>query len=546
MLRSVVGRGRSRLLLSPKTTTTNQAASCLYSSLTFSNEEAEFANRKAQITKTHKTYYPTLTQLRDLKPTLRIPQFIDKYRHHQWDETKRTNELYALEGKITSIRKSGKGMIFIDIVQDFQKVQLVLSNKAMGLSKEEFALKHDVFKSGDFIHAIGWPGITNVGELSLKLNQVMKLASPTLHPLPPKLTDPEKRHRNRVVDFLVNSRSREIIIMKSMVVSSIRKFLNQRGFLEVATPIISNSSKGANATPFSTGSKHLKDKQGKVIDLQLRVAPELWLKKLIIGGFDRVYEIGSNFRNEGIDGTHNPEFTSCEFYQTFTDLEELMQMTEDLFQSVLREVEHLPVVKPQLETLNKGFSQFQKLEFIPAIEQQTNLPLPEDLTVESLTSYFHQLQLPLPPIKSMPHLLDTLSSTYLEPLCVGPTFIYHQPSIMSPLSKSTIVPYGTRQYDISRRFELFINGKEFVNAYEEENSPYDQLSKFQTQQMLRDQHHDPETIVPDYKFLQAMEYGMPPTGGWGLGLERFVMLLCGEKRIEEVLSFGTLPDVIKQ
>ncbi|KAH3680075.1 hypothetical protein WICPIJ_008393 [Wickerhamomyces pijperi] len=519
------------------------------SSLNFTNEETEFANRKAQIFERHESYYPTLQQLREVPPT-RVPQFIEKFHDYQWDTDKLSlDEIYSLEGKISSIRKSGKGMMFIDIVQDFQKVQLVLSNKMMNLSRDQFTSTHDFFKKGDFVHAMGFPGTTKVGELSLKLTKSLQIAAPTLHPLPPKLTDPEKRHHNRVVDYLVNKRSQQIIILKSQVISSIRSFLNERQFLEVSTPIISNSTKGANATPFSTSSKHLKDNHtGELVDLQLRVAPELWLKKLIIGGFDKVYEIGSNFRNEGIDGTHNPEFTTCEFYQTFTDLHELMKMTEKLFQGILKDVSGNEVVKPQLDVLSNGFSQFQKLEFIPAIEQQTKFPLPEQLTVDSLTEYFHRIQLPLPKIKSVPHLLDTLSSTYLEPLCTSsPTFIYNQPSIMSPLAKSSMVKYPNgKTYDISRRFELFINGKEFVNAYEEENCPVDQLEKFKLQQMLKDQFKDDETIVPDYKFLQTMEWGMPPTGGWGLGIDRLCMLLAGESRIEEVLTFGTLPDVIKQ
>ncbi|KAH3677613.1 hypothetical protein WICMUC_001716 [Wickerhamomyces mucosus] len=513
-----------------------------YSSLSFNNEEAEFANRKKKILEFHKQYYPTLSQIRDISPT-RIPEFRSIFQNHQWDESKRIKELYSIEGKISSIRKSGKGMIFIDVIQDFEKIQLVLSNKFIGIDKNEFGSIHEFFKPGDFINAVGYPGITNVGELSLKCSKVLKLASPTLHPLPPKLTDSEKRHHNKVVDYLVNKKSQQHIIIKSLVVSSIRKFLDNRGFIEVTTPIISNSTKGANATPFITSSKYLKDNTGKEIDLQLRVAPELWLKKLIIGGFDKVYEIGSNFRNEGIDATHNPEFTTCEFYQTFTDLEELMKLSELLLQSVLKGVNKsisIPVSRMP------NFEKFEKLEFIPTIESITGETFPAELSVEALLQYFDKIELSYPKTKSVPHLLDKLSSKYLEPLCINPTFIYHQPSIMSPLSKSISIKYGEREYEISRRFELFINGKEFINAYEEENSPFDQDAKFKLQQHLKDEYNDDETIVPDHKFLKAMEWGMPPTGGWGLGIDRLCMLLVDEQRIEEVLTFGTIPDVIRQ
>lgn len=517
------------------------------SSLTFDKEEVEFANRKGIIQQDASKYYKPLSDVRYNNVTrLRIPEFREKFTNYKFpDATNRIEELFTVEGKIHSIRKSGKGMIFIDLIQDHEKVQLVLMNKLVGISKDEFAEHHELFKRGDFIVAKGYPGTTNVGELSLKCTESLKLAAPTLHPLPPKLTNPEKRHLNRIVDYLVNPETQQVMITRSKIIASLRRFLGDRGFLEVSTPIIANSSKGANATPFITHSHHLKDsKSEKPIDLQLRVAPELWLKKLIIGGFDKVFEIGTVFRNEGIDGTHNCEFTTCEFYQTFTTLEELMELTENYFQEVARDLKDLSLAKETSDLILN--TPFKKLEFIPTIESATGVPLPSKLTPESLLDYYNQIGLSPPPIKSTPQLLDKLSSTYIEPLCTTPTFIYHQPSIMSPLAKSTDLTYYDSTYSISRRFELFIKGKEFVNAYEEENSPFEQTEKFKLQQSLKDQFHDEESLIPDEKYTRAMEWGMPPTGGWGIGIDRLVMLFTGKDRIEEVLTFGTLTDVVRQ
>ena len=516
-----------------------------HSSSLAEQEKAEFANRRNKILQDPDQYYKTLTDLRNSNvERLRIPQFREKFANYQWPENHRIDELYSIEGKIHSIRKSGKGMVFVDVVQDFTKVQLVLMNKLIGITKDEMGQHHDFFKQGDYIIANGYPGITNVGELSIKCTEVLRLASPSLYPIPTKFTHSDKRNHNRVVDFLANKNAQDSIIIRSKVINTLRSFLTDRGFLEVSTPIIATSSKGANATPFITHSKHMKDSNEKPLDLQLRVAPELWLKKMIIGGFDKVFEIGPVFRNEGIDSTHNCEFTTCEFYQSFTTLEELMELTELFFQNVSSTLKQFPQALQISESL---FDEpFQKLEFIPTIEQQTGVDLPLKLTPTSLATYFQSIKLEPPTIKSTPHYLDKLSSSFIEPLCNKPTFIYHQPSIMSPLAKSTTLTYGDRTYSISRRFELFIKGKEYVNAYEEENSPFEQELKFKQQQRFKNDYNDEESMVPDDAYIKAMEWGMPPTGGWGIGIDRLCMLFSGNERIEEVLTFGTLTDVVKQ
>lgn len=533
-------------------------------------DEADFAHRKQIISSLSikdqiLNYYPNIQDIKfqDASVTnniLNINKFRLKYENFfkaTENETVKTltNDKIVVFGKINSIRKSGKGMLFIDITENDYKLQLVLHHKLMSLTKDEFSSIHSIFKPGDFISSIGHPGRTNVGELSLKLTNPLKLASPSLHPLPPRLTDQSKINNNRVIDYLVNKKSRDVIKLRSKIIKTIRSYFESQDFIEVSTPIIGQGNTGANATPFITQSMHIRDKlTDKPIELNLRVAPELWLKRLIISGFDKIFEIGKNFRNEGIDSTHNPEFTSCEFYKTFTSLEELMNITEELFIKIINEILKDPIFKDIshniceniLKDLSQNEFKFNKIDFIKQIEIETKLSLPKILNSKNLIEYYNKLNIKLPNSNlSEFQLLDNLSSIYLEPLCKNiPTFIYNQPEIMSPLAKSKIDL--ERNYNISNRFEMFINGKEYVNAYEEENNPFAQKLKFEQQLKLKDEFNDQECIIPDYKYVESMEWGMPPTGGWGLGIDRLVMLLSGSERIENVLSFGKLNDVLRQ
>lgn len=511
-------------------------------------EESDFAFRKDSIKQLetweqdHK-HYPVLVQ----SPSMRVPNFREKYA-----SLKETLDCpTVLSGKISSIRKAGKGSMFVDIIQDNVKVQLIVNHKVMCMEKPDFIEHHSHFRPGDQIIAKGLPGVTMVGELSLKLKSPLVLASPSLHPLPPKLTDTAKINSNRVVDYLVNAKSKQVILTRSKVISNIRRFFEDKGFVEVETPIISSGNTGANATPFLTSSVHIKDNDQKLKELSLRVAPELWLKKMIISGFDQIFEISKVFRNEGVDSTHNPEFTTCEFYRTFTNLDDLMQITEELFLFIINDLKNNPkfeITHTKCQQLldviqNEGQGHFKKIDFINELESQTGSKLPAELTSESLIAYHEQIGLALPKILSENQLLDNLSSTYLEPLCGQlPTFIYNLPEILSPLAKSSL---DSSKRPISNRFELYINGKEYVNAYEEENNPFKQELKFKSQLLQKDQFNDEESIIPDYKFVEFMEWGMPPTGGWGLGIDRLVMLLTESERIDNVLPFGKLPDVLK-
>lgn len=323
---------------------------------------------------------------------------------------------------------------------------------------------------------------------------------------------------------------------------SIRNFLVEDDFLEVQTPILARSAGGAVARPFETFASEFPDKS-----LSLRIAPEIWLKRLIIGGMDRVFEIGPVFRNEGIDGTHNPEFYTCEFYKAFANLEDLMQMTEKMIARLVAHInDQVSSNLTSLTPLDPALfdSPFNRIEFIPAIESAISTKLPDLSSPNAqadLIALFTQLSLPLPASPTLPRLLDKLSSTYLEPLCTTPTFITHHPSILAPLAKSFTCP--TTNQLISARAELFISSREIANMYEEENSPLEQKRKFIEQKQWIDTLGEERGEV-DENYVEAMEWGLPPTGGWGMGLDRVVMLLAGRERIADVMSFGSLRNVV--
>ncbi|GEQ66560.1 hypothetical protein JCM33374_g223 [Metschnikowia sp. JCM 33374] len=518
-------------------------------------ESVNYANRKQLISQQPHSYYPTIRELRTDTPILRVSDFVEKYARVPPTDLneKQNSQIYQLEGKVRSIRKSGKGLYFIDLVQDEVKVQIYASNKLLGLSKDEFADVHMFIRKGDHVTCVGNPYKTNVGELTLRATSAIRVATPCLNSvtLPDKVRDRSLINGNRVMNYLVDDKSKQRIYVKSAVTQAIRNFFLTDNFIEVQTPILSGAGTGANAEPFYTSSKAAQTEK-----LQLRVAPELWLKKLVISGFDKVFEIGMNFRNEGIDATHNPEFLTCEFYRSYTNLSQLMQITEDLFGFIYHELEKksgtlsiLQQTLPDLTALSRGG--YHKIEFIPGIEEKTGVKLPARLDAESLLDYYNQIGLDVPSQKNPSNLLDNLSGLFLESISKEyrncPVFIFNQPSIMSPLAKSSKISYGEgREYDISLRFEMFINGKEFVNSYEEENSPFCQRDKFLLQQTNKKDFHDNESLIPDWNYVKSMEYGLPPTGGWGCGIDRLSMLFSGASRIEDVLTFGTLRDVIRQ
>ncbi|MCJ1360412.1 MAG: hypothetical protein MMC33_010417 [Icmadophila ericetorum] len=396
-----------------------------------------------------------------------------------------------------------------------------------------------MLRRGDIISLKGFPHRTRRGELSVVLSELPHILSPCLHPLPTELLNRETKIRHRYVDFLVNPRTAHILRLKAAVIEYLRSYLAADGQVEIQTPILADEAGGAVARPFQTSATEFPDRE-----LSLRIAPELWLKRLVIGGFDRVFEIGPSFRNEGLDSTHNPEFTTCEFYRTYTDLEDLMNLTENLLLGIAT---HVAQASADLSfTLNrpaiKFADKFARLDFVSGIEAATNRSLPSFKSPDALgqvARYLQECSMQLPANPTLPRLLDHLSSQLLEPQCMQPTWITNYPECLSPLAKS--IDHPTRNQRVSARAELFVNGQEIVNTYEEENSPFEQRRKFVEQLEYRADGNDKKI---DEEYLAALEWGLPPTGGWGCGVDRLTMLMLGTERIGDVLSFGNLRNVV--
>lgn len=389
--------------------------------------------------------------------------------------------------------------------------------------------------------------------------------------VPEKLTDPKTKMQERHVDMLVNRQSIDVLRLRSEITRHMREHFHSRRFLEFQTPILAENAGGAVARPFVTQASEFRNK-----DLALRIAPELWLKRLVVGGVDRVFEIGPAFRNEGVDATHNPEFTMCEFYSAYSNLADLIRETEELLCSLAEHTQKL--ISTQLTSLppvdlSRFGRPFRQVEFVPALEEATGLRLPKLSAEGALPELLAIMKLadiniPGETPTSLSKLLDRLAAIYLEPLSFEePILITHHPACMSPLAKSFVCPQ-TYQL-VSARAELFIGGRELANMYEEENDPEAQRRKlFEHRHLVNDSSGgvtiempegaeediaaavenmvvDEEESAPlDQSYVKALDYGLPPTGGWGCGVERLVMLFSGANRISDCLSFGTLRNVV--
>lgn len=507
-----------------------------------SNDEAtDFVQRNRELQAQYDQLYPLIGSSKH--PVLRIPEVVAKYSAVEHSPNPFT-PLIQVHGRIQSIRRSGKGLIFIDLIEDSTKIQIVLNAKRLDIDPEKFRNHHALLRRGDIIGIEGQAWRTKSGQLSVLASQSVRLLAPCLHPLPINQLSEVTRSHNRVVDLLVNERAKQILQCRATIIRYIRDFFYSRGFLEVQTPVLSGQAGGATARPFTTQSNAL-DTDGKTLELALRIAPELWLKRLVIGGVEKVFEIGQCFRNEGIDATHNPEFTTCEFYQSYANLDDLIHLTETLLQGLLRELQQQcmdTAFHDHISALTTSFVTFKKIDFISCLEAKTGVPLPTDLSdTDELLLYYDQILMDKPPTpQSASKLLDALAAKYIEPDCSVPTFIINHPKVMAPLAKSTVTTINGRPREVSRRFELFIENKEFVNAYEEENSPSIQANNLQLQSKDRLDFKDVEAPVPDLGYIEALEWGLPPTGGWGMGIDRLCMLITGTARIDQVMSFGGL------
>jgi lysyl-tRNA synthetase class 2 len=434
----------------------------------------------------------------------------------------REESIYTLAGRIMSRRDFGKAS-FIHIKDSTGRIQAyVRKNKISDKEFETFKL----IDIGDFIGITGSFFRTRTGELTLLAEDITLLAK-SLRPLPEKwhgLTDVETRYRQRYLDLISNDSIKELFVLRSRIIQAIRHFFIKKDFLEVETPMMQPIPGGATARPFKTYHNALG------MDLYLRVAPELYLKRLVVGGLERVFEINRNFRNEGISVKHNPEFTMLEFYMAYATYDDLMGLTEALFNYVLQKIFSDNVIKYQGKTIDFSppwprISLFDALKDIGGVEEEILE------TEESAAGFAEECQISLSERDSHGQILTRLFDHLVEPQLVTPTFITGYPTEVSPLSRR-----NDDNPDITDRFELFIGGKEIANAFTELNDPVDQRRRFEYQMSLREAG-DEEAQFMDEDFLTAMEYGMPPTAGEGIGIDRVVMLLTDSASIRDVILF---------
>lgn len=430
-------------------------------------------------------------------------------------------------GRLMAIRRMGKAS-FVNIKDEYGTIQAWLGRDVVGEHS------YEVFKLSDLGDIVGLKGTlmkSRTGELTIRVTEFTHITK-CLKPLPEKfhgLTDTEERYRKRYLDLIVNDDSRRIAIMRPAIVKEIRRFCDDLGFVEVETPILSPIAGGAAARPFITHHNTL-DK-----DFYLRIATELNLKKAMIGGIDRVYEIGRIFRNEGIDTRHNPEFTTIELYQAYGDLRSMMEWTENLLRDLCRTI--LQKEKITWGELELDFSKpFRSISMCDAIKEAVGIDFTKEMSFEEAVALAKEHHVPLQESwNSVGYIIQAFFDEFVEKTLIQPTFIHTYPIEVSPLTKKTEDP---RFVD---RFEIFIAGMEFGNAYSELNNPFDQRERFEAQLAARNRGDD-EAESMDLSFLDAMRYGMPPAGGIGVGIDRLCMMLCNVDNIREVLLFPTMRD----
>ena len=437
----------------------------------------------------------------------------------------------SIAGRIMAIRKMGKAS-FSQLMDSDGKIQIFIKKDNIGDESYEHFKLLDI---GDHIGVTGKVFTTKTGEISINAKQILIL-SKSIRPLPivkekdgqlyDAFRDKEQRYRSRHLDLILNPSVKETFIKRSKIIKQIRLYLDQKEFLEVETPILQPIYGGANAKPFTTYHNSLNQ------NLYLRIADELYLKRLIIGGFDKVYEMSKDFRNEGMDRSHNPEFTMLEFYWAYADYKDCMDLVEDMIKVVSDNIGSLIT---EWDGKKFDFSKpFHRVPFFELLENETGHDLRGKKNSE-LKEVCTEKGLEVKPDENNGQLLDKLMSEFIEPKLIEPTFVIDYPKSISPLAKM----HRSGDDGIVERFELFIGGSEFANSFSELNDPIDQRDRFE-EQVERKSKGDEEAHPIDESFLQAMECGMPPTGGVGIGIDRLTMLLTNNRWIKDVILFPAL------
>ena len=500
---------------------------------------SDYYNQRLSFVKTQPS--PATLYPHKFYQTVPLSKFVETYSALEKDE--RLPVTHSLCGRVMSKRGHGS-LYFYDLVSDGTSVQLMCTTDVFEVSPyaseavyaQSFAALHAAVQRGDIVGASGAPCRSTRGQLSLAVRQLTVLA-PCLRLLPTAhfgLADVEQRFRNRALDLLVNKGVRETFLLRCKTIAFLRRSLAELDFLEVETPVLDKVAAGAAARAFATELNEHK------LPLFLRIATELPLKKLVVGGFERVFELGRVFRNEGVDATHNPEFTSLELYWAFRDYREGLEFTEGLLAALVR---HLfgdsKVSLPDGRVLDFT-PPFRRVSFLDEIAARAGFAMPTDLESEAARLLLleqvnaHRLAVPSPP--TVAKLLDKLAGKFVEESAFQPTFVLDHPLLMSPLAK-----FHRTKSGVAERFELFVNGFEVANAYTELNNPLVQREAFAAQAKQKAAGDD-EVPEVDEGFLQAMELGLQPTFGLGIGIDRLVMLLTGKESIKEVILFPLLRD----
>ena len=475
-------------------------------------------------------------KLKELQDNGRNPFEITKY-----DVTHKAQEIkdnYSdLEGKRVSVAgrlmsKRGMGKVgFCHLADLTGQIQLFVKKDMLGDDEYAIFKKYDI---GDIVGAEGEVFTTQTGEISIRVDKIV-LLSKSLLPLPEKfhgLVDTDLRYRQRYVDLIMNEDVKKTFITRTKVIKAIREYLDSQGFLEVDTPMLNTIAGGAAARPFITHHNALD------IDMYLRIATELHLKRLIVGGLERVYEMGRQFRNEGMDIKHNPEFTTIEIYQAYADYNDVMDLTENIIRHAARE--SCGTEQITYQGVEIDLSHFERLTMIDSIKKYADVDFNEIKSDEEAQAVAKAKGLEVDPVKNTRgDIIALFFDEFVEDKLVQPTFITDYPVEISPLAKRK-----PSQPELTERFEVFITGREFGNAFSELNDPIDQRERFKAQVALRDAGDD-EANMMDEDFLTALEYGMPPTGGLGIGIDRLVMLLTDSYSIRDVLLFPTMKPLDK-